>query len=64
MPDFTGEFGGLVAMAFMSGIGAGWLWSERIRVKPLEKRLDLAESKQDAINSTLTERWLNGSNLP
>lgn len=61
MPDFTGQFGGLIAGAAITGFGLGWTWAVKILVKPLEKRLDSVEADMKAINSTLRNRWLNGS---
>lgn len=43
LPSFTGEIGGLLAGAFMTGISIGWGLCVKIRLTPLSQ--ELAEAK-------------------
>lgn len=61
MPDFTGQFGGLIAVAFIAGVGLGWSISEITRVMPVTKRLERAEADVREIYTTLKDRWLKAS---
>ena len=52
LPSFTGEFGGLIATAWIAGSVAGWtacakimLGPERERARKMEERLDRIQEK-------------------
>lgn len=50
--DFTGEIGGLLALAFAMGAGAGWGFAQRTAVKLANARIselkdELAQERKD-----------------
>ena len=57
MPDFTGEFGGLMAGAAITGFGLGWTLCKKILADPLSRRLANAETKIDTVNDRMADHF-------
>ena len=50
---FSGEFGGLVAFAFMSGVVAGWKVCQHVAVAEYKRREEKAERRIEKLESKL-----------
>ena len=58
-PDLTGETGGMIAAAFMTGISIGWGLCVRIRVGPLHDRAIKIEAKLDDLLTKIEAHFWN-----
>ena len=60
LPSFTGEFGGLLATAWITGFGAGWIACAKIRLDPERERAKKMEDRLDRFNEKIeAEFWAN-----
>ena len=50
---FSGEFGGLVAFAFMSGVVAGWKVCQHVAVAEYKRREEKAERSIEKLEGKL-----------
>lgn len=57
MPDFTGEFGGLMAGAAITGFGLGWTLCKKILADPFSIRLARAETKIETVNERMADHF-------
>lgn len=57
MPDFTGQFGGLMAAAWIAGVTAGWLAAVKTIAGPLKDRAEKLETKLDALTGEIQRRY-------
>lgn len=56
MPDaamFSGEFGGMLAFAFMSGVVAGWKVCQNVAVAEYKRREEKAERRIEKLEGKL-----------
>ena len=53
MPDFTGEFGGLMAGAFITGVSLGWTLCTKILLGPERNRASKIEAKLDEMRDKI-----------
>ena len=57
MPDFSGQFGGLMAGAWIAGVTAGWLACVKMIAGPLKDRAEKLETKLDALTGEIQRRY-------
>jgi hypothetical protein len=57
LPNFTGEFGGLIAGAFITGVTAGWTACVRFLLTPERDRARRNEERLDAIRGKIESRF-------
>jgi hypothetical protein len=57
LPSFTGEFGGLMAGAFITGVTAGWTACVRFLLTPERDRARQNEERLDAIRGKIESRF-------
>lgn len=55
MPDFTGQFGGMIAAATIAGFGLGWKACLDVVVKPMKEQL----AKQEERIEVLEKKFLD-----
>lgn len=53
--NFTGEFGGLLALAFAMGAGAGWGFAQRTTLKVANERIDELKQELSEFRHRVTE---------
>ena len=57
LPNFTGEFGGLMAGAFITGVTAGWTACVRYLLTPEKERARRNEEKLDSIHEKIANSF-------
>lgn len=58
--QFTGETGGLIAGAMITGVGIGWTLCLKILTEPAKQRISALETKLEAMNAKIEAAfWAN-----
>ncbi len=57
LSDFTGETGGLIAATWITAWSLGWLACVKIRVNPLQSRVEKVEKENEAFMANVLSRF-------